>query len=169
VDVFQEAEMLRKVPLFGGLDPAKLKLLAFTSRAVRFGSGEDLMRVGEAADSVYVIIEGEVEILGETPAGEFVIGVLGSNASIGEMGVLSNVPRGTTVRAKEAVRALRIAGDIFLRLLTDNPGCALHVMRDLSARVNAGNARVAAALRDVESLKQQLRDAQEAARSGAPT
>jgi CRP-like cAMP-binding protein len=169
VDVFQEAEMLRKVPLFGGLDPAKLKLLAFTSRAIRFGSGENLMRVGEPADSVYVIIEGEVEILGETPAGEFVIGVLGSNASIGEMGVLSNVPRGTTVRAKGAVRALRIAGDVFLRLLTDNPGCALHVMRDLSARVNAGNARVAAALRDVDSLKQQLRNAQEAARNGAPT
>ena len=67
------------------------------------------------------------------------------------------------------MRALRIAGDVFLRLLTDNPGCALHVMRDLSARVNAGNARVAAALRDVDSLKQQLRNAQEAARNGAPT
>ena len=48
VDVFQEAEMLRKVPFFGGLDPAKLKLLAFTSRALRFGPGEDLMRPGRS-------------------------------------------------------------------------------------------------------------------------
>ena len=31
--------------------------------------------------------------------------------------------------------------DVFLRLVTDNPGCALHVMRELSARVVAGNAR----------------------------
>ena len=46
VDVFQEAEMLRKVPFFGGLDPAKLKLLAFTSRAVKFGPGELLMSRG---------------------------------------------------------------------------------------------------------------------------
>ena len=54
------------------------------------------------------------------------------------------------------MRALRIAADVFLRLLTENPGCALHVMRELSARVVAGNARVAAALRDVETLKAQI-------------
>jgi CRP-like cAMP-binding protein len=168
VDVFQEAEMLRKVPFFGGLDPARLKLLAFTSRALKFGPGEDLMHVGEPADSAYVIIEGDVEILGETPAGEFVIGVVGRNSLIGEMGVITSAPRGTTVRAKGAVRALRIAGDVFLRLLTDNPGCALHVMRELSGRVNTGNARIAAALREVESLKQQLREAKEPSQGSAP-
>ena len=157
MDVFQEAELLRKVPFFGGLDPAKLKLLAFTSRALKFGPGEDLMRAGDPADSAYVIIEGEVEIIGRTPTGEFLIGVLGHHSLIGEMGVITNAPRGTTVRAKGAVRALRIAGDVFLRLLTDNPGCALHVMRDLSGRVNTGNARLAAALRELEALKQQLR------------
>jgi len=45
----------------------------------------------------------------------------------------------------------------------------LHVMRDLSGRVNTGNARLAAALREVESLKQQLRDAPQTAGSRAPT
>ena len=35
---------------------------AFTSRAVRFAPGEILVRVGDAADSAYVIIEGEVEM-----------------------------------------------------------------------------------------------------------
>ena len=169
MDVFQEAEMLRKVPFFGGLDPTKLKLLAFTSRAVRFAPGEIVMRVGEAADSAYVIIEGEVEILGGTEAGEFVIGVVGRNALIGEMGVITGAPRVATVRAKTAVRALRISGDVFLKLLTDNPGCALHVMRELSARVDAGNARVAAARRDVESLKQQLQEAHAAPGGSAMT
>ena len=86
MDVFQEAEMLRKVPFFGGLDPAKLKLLAFTSRAVRFGPGENLMSRGEPPDSVYVIIEGEVEILGETPAGEFIVAVVGPQRAAGRNG-----------------------------------------------------------------------------------
>ncbi len=167
MDVFQEAEMLRKVPFFGGLDPAKLKLLAFTSRAVKFSPGEDLMRRGDPADSAYVIIEGDVEIIGETPAGEFVIGVLGRNALMGDMGVIKNEPRGATVRAKTAVRALRIAADVFLRLLTDNPACALHVMRDLSGRVDAGNARLAAALREIDALKQQLRGAPDPTPGGA--
>jgi len=159
VDVFQEAEMLRRVPFFGGLDSAKLKLLAFTSRALKFAPGEDLVKKGGAADSAYVILAGEAEVVGETSSGEFVIAVLGSNALIGEMGVIRNVPRGLTVRAKSPVRALRIASEVFLGLITENPGCALDVMRQLSARVDASNARLAAAQRELESLRNQAANA----------
>ena len=155
MDVFQEAEMLRRVPFFGGLDSAKLKLLAFTSRALKFAPGEELMHRGESSDSVYVILEGEVEIIGETSAGEFVLAVVGSNASIGEMGVIQNATRGATVRAKTAVRTLRIAGEVFLRLITENPECALDVMRQLSERVRASNARLSTAQRELESLRKQ--------------
>ncbi len=159
MDVFQEAEMLRRVPFFGGLDSAKLKLLAFTSRALKFAPGENLMRRGESSDSAYVILEGEVEIVAETSGGEFVLAVVGSNALIGEMGVIQNATRGATVRAKTAVRTLRIAGDVFLRLITENPECALDVMRQLSERVTASNARLSAAQRELESLRKQLKTA----------
>lgn len=158
MDVFQEAEMLRRVPFFGGLDSAKLKLLAFTSRALKFAPGEELMHKGDSADSAYVILEGEVEIMGETSAGEFVVAREGRNSLIGEMGVITNSPRGATVRARDGVRALRISGDVFLRLITENPDCALDVMRQFSARVAASNARLVAAQRDLEALKEQLRD-----------
>lgn len=151
--------MLRRVPFFGGLDSAKLKLLAFTSRALKFAPGEALMRKGESADSAYVILDGEVEIVGETSAGEFVVAVVGPNNLQGEMGVITNAPRGATVRAKSAVRALRISGDVFLRLITENPECALDVMRQLSARVTASNARLSVAQRELESLRAQIHDA----------
>jgi CRP-like cAMP-binding protein len=169
LDVFQEAEMLRKVPFFAGLDSAKLKLLAFTSRALKFAPGEALMRKGEPADSAYVILEGEVEIVGETNAGEFIVAVVGRNELQGEMGVITNTPRGLTVRAKIAVRALRISGDVFLRLISENPECALDVMRQLSGRINASNARLATAQRDLESLKVQLRQSQAASAGGKTT
>jgi CRP-like cAMP-binding protein len=155
VDVFQEAEMLRKVPFFGGLDSAKLKLLAFTSHALRFAPGEILVRKGDVSDTAFVVLEGDAEIVGETSSGEFVIAVVGSNSLIGEMGVIQNVPRGATVRAKSAVRALRISGEVFLRLISENPGCALDVMRQLCGRVAASNTRLAAAQRELESLRGQ--------------
>ena len=161
--------MLRKVPFFGGLDSAKLKLLAFTSRALKFAPGEALMRKGEPADNAYVILEGEVEIVGETNAGEFIVAVVGRNELQGEMGVITNTPRGATVRAKSAVRALRISGDVFLRLISENPECALDVMRQLSGRINASNARLATAQRDLESLKVQLRQSQAASAGGKTT
>jgi CRP-like cAMP-binding protein len=169
VDVFQEAEMLRRVPFFGGLDSAKLKLLAFTSRALKFAPGDELMQKGGAADSAYVILDGEVEVIGETSAGEFVVAALGKNELIGEMGVIRNAPRNATVRAKTSVRALRIASEVFLGLITENPGCALDVMRQLSARVDASNARLAAAQRELESLRKQVTSAVPASGRDAKT
>jgi len=139
--------MLRKVPMFGGLSPAELKLLAFTSRLLRFAPGDILMRKGDRADCAYVILEGEVEIMGQTSAGEFVVAVMGVNAAVGEMGVLTDAPRSATVRARGAVTALRITAEVFLRLASENPAGALHVMRQLSTRL-ASELRVSEALRE---------------------
>ncbi|HVE49304.1 MAG TPA: cyclic nucleotide-binding domain-containing protein [Casimicrobiaceae bacterium] len=136
MDVFQEAEMLRNVPLFGGLSPAQLKLLAFTGSVLRFEPGDVLMQQGDPADSAYVILEGTVEVVGKTKdGGEFVIAVQGKNSVMGEMGVICDAPRSATVRAKDAVRALRISGDVFLRLACESPQRALYVMRELSTRL----------------------------------
>ena len=156
MDVFQEAEMLSNVPLFGGMSPAQLKLLAFTGSVLRFDSGEILMRQGDRADCAYVILEGEVDVLVETSGGEFPVAVQGKNAILGEMGVISDTPRSATVRAKTPVRALRISGDVFLRLACENPQRALYVMRQLSARLAQELAVLAA-------LREQLQHAQAAA------
>lgn len=156
MDVFQEAEMLRNVPLFGGLSPAQLKLLAFTGSVLRFQPGEILMKRGDRADSAFVILEGTVDVVGETKNGEFVIATQGRNAVVGEMGVISDAPRSATVRARDAVRALRISGDVFLRLACESPQRALYVMRQLSARLAQDNATLA-------SLREQLQAAQAAA------
>ncbi len=149
MSVDKEAAQLARVPMFGKLDPARLKLLAFTSRALRFSPGETVVRVGEASDSVYVILEGTVEVVGATRDGEFLIGSQGANALIGEMGVLMDGPRTVSVRAKDEVRALRIAAPVFLRLLSENPEVALDVMRVLCERL-AGTTR------QLESARGQL-------------
>ena len=159
MNVIQEAELLRKVPTFGKLDPAKLKLLAFTSRALNFADGDVLMRLGEASDSVYLIIEGSVDILVGRQQEEILVSTAGAHAMMGEMGVLMNAPRSATVRAKGPVRALRIASEVFLRLLSENPEVALDVMKQLSERLNG-------TLRKVERLQQRI-DALERERAEA--
>jgi len=63
VNVDQEAAVLARVPTFAKLDPARLKLLAFTSRALRFAPGDMLIRAGDPSDSAFVILEGTVEFL----------------------------------------------------------------------------------------------------------
>ncbi len=44
-----EVEMLRRITLFSGLPPAKLKLLAFTSDRVMYSMGEDCFIRGISA------------------------------------------------------------------------------------------------------------------------
>jgi CRP-like cAMP-binding protein len=161
VDVSQEAEMLRKVPLFSGLSASELKLLAFTSELQCFAPGDVLMRQGDPADCAYVILEGQADVLAETKGGDFVIAVLGPNAVPGEIGVLTDAPRTATVRARTPLRALRVSPEVFLRLASGRPERALHVMRQLSAHI-------ANDLRALASLKEELQRVQGAAGQGPP-
>lgn len=135
MDIQKETQSLRNVPMFAKLDPSKLKLLAFTSQSLHFDHGEVLFRVGDRADCAYVVLRGEVEILAETDAGEVVAGLLGKNELVGELAILTNSPRSATIRAKGEVVALRIAEDMFLKLVAENSEVALDVMRQLSAKL----------------------------------
>ena len=135
MDIKTQAEMLHKVPMFSKLDLSKLKLVAFTSELCDYEGGEVLFEAGDAADSAYVIMEGAVEVVVETESGPVVEVVLGRNALFGELAVLTNAPRSATVRAKDALVALRITDEMFLKLLAENPEVALDVMRQLSDKI----------------------------------
>ena len=157
MDVSGEAELLRNVPLFSGLSAPELKLLAFTGRVLRFEPGDMLMKQGDRADCAFVILEGTVEVLGESPTGPYLIAVQGKNAILGEMGIIADAPRSASVRAKDHVRALRLSGDVFLRLACENPQRALYIMRQLSSRLSHELATIG-------TLRAQLHQAQSGAR-----
>ena len=150
MDLLQEAERLRKVPMFSRLEPAKLKLLAFTSENLSFEDGEVLFLEGDPADSAYVIMNGAVEVMMAGPDEEEVVAVtLHRNQLFGEMAVLSNAPRSATIRAKGELQALRITDEAFIKLLSDNPDVSLDVMRQLSDKLAASH-------KQVEDLQQRL-------------
>jgi CRP-like cAMP-binding protein len=137
VDIQRETEALSKVPLFSKLEQSKLKLLAFTSELQTYEDGDIVVNEGEAADCTFVIMEGEADIYAKTKAadGEVVVGTLRANQLLGELGVLTSSPRAATIRARGRLMMLRISGDMFLKLLAENPPVALDVMRQLSGKL----------------------------------
>ena len=136
LNISQEAELLRKVPMFSKMESSKLKLLAFTSDSLTFDHGESLCHAGDAADCAYVIMTGEVEIIAEAQDGtEVLIGVRGSNELIGEMAVVTNEPRSAGLRARGEVVAMRIMDEALLKLMSENPEIALDVMRQMAERL----------------------------------
>ena len=139
-----EVQTLRQVPMFKDIDPARLKLLAFTSERVQFADRQRFFSQGDASDSAYVILEGRADVLLTTPTGEIKVAELESNALVGEMGILSDTPRSATIMASQPTTALRIDRRVFLELLAQFPQMALAVMRELAKRLEQTNAKLVA-------------------------
>lgn len=131
-----EVQMLRRVPLFSGVDPTKLKLLAFTSDRVNYGAGENLFRQGDSGDAAYVILTGKADILVEAPGGQIKVAEVESNSIVGEIAILCDVSRTATVKASTHLEALRISKEHFLKLLTDFPEMTIEIMRELASRLS---------------------------------
>src|SRR2546423_1069261 len=89
----QEFELLRRVPFFAEIEPAKLKLLAFMSERVGFDPGKQLFRQGDPADAAYLIIDAQAEVVVDTPGGPVVLATLGANEIVGEIAIPCNLPR----------------------------------------------------------------------------
>ncbi|MQW85594.1 cyclic nucleotide-binding domain-containing protein [Sinorhizobium saheli] len=131
-----EVEMLRRITLFSGLPPAKLKLLAFTSDRVMYSAGENLFHQGDIGDAAYVILAGRADVLVATPNGQLKVAEVEENSIVGEIAILCNTPRTATVRTATALEALRIRKDDFLKLLADFPEMAVEIMRVLADRLS---------------------------------
>lgn len=140
-----EVELLRRIPLFAGIAPAKLKLLAFTSERVKFKAGQNLFRQGDPGDAAYVLLTGNADILVDSPTGEIKVAEAEPNTLVGEIAILCDVSRTATVRSTTDVETLRIKKDQFLRFLAEFPEMAVEIMRVLAQRLSRTTAELSEA------------------------
>lgn len=142
MDLAEETDLLRKIPMFAKMETSKLKLLAFASEIVSFEDGDIVFNSGDSADYAYVIMEGAVDIITETEKGPIVTVTLSQNQLIGELGVLNNTPRIATLIANGNLRAMKITAEMFFRILRENTEVALDVIRMLSDKLTRTHAQV---------------------------
>jgi ABC-type multidrug transport system fused ATPase/permease subunit len=135
VNLDEVATLLLDIPLFASIDRSKLKLLAFTSERQHFDEGQVVFRQGDSGDHAYVIIEGKADVVLESAGGESTVATLGRNEVFGEMALLSNMPRTTTIRAKTPLVLLSFSQDVFLRMVEENSEIASAIMRVLAGRL----------------------------------
>ena len=141
-DLQQDVDLLRNVPLFRNLDAAKLKLLAFTSERLTYSAGESLFNQGDSGDTAYVIVQGEADIIIDTPAGPITVATVKQNDWVGEIAILCDVPRTATITAKSKLITLRISKDVFFQLVMQFPQMSVEVMRELAFRLERTNRKL---------------------------
>ncbi|MEA2604303.1 MAG: hypothetical protein QOF89_5295 [Acidobacteriota bacterium] len=103
--------------------------------ALEFKAGEYVFREGDLGLEMYIINEGNVEILNHVGDEEQVLAVLEKGDFFGEMSVLEDLPRAASARAATDIRLLQINGSTFDQLLQGNPEIAVRMMRKLSRRL----------------------------------
>ncbi|MEO8276562.1 MAG: cyclic nucleotide-binding domain-containing protein [Thermoanaerobaculia bacterium] len=100
-----------------------------------YAAGAIIVQEGAPGSEMFIIEDGEVEIVRMLGDSERVVTTLGPGDFFGEMSVLENRARSATARAKSACRLLPIDATTLDALLREHPEVAVRMMRKLSARL----------------------------------
>jgi CRP/FNR family cyclic AMP-dependent transcriptional regulator len=152
----KDAETLSNTPLLAKVDPTKLKLLSFTSERLEYTSGDELFHQDDHGEAVYLILEGEADILVDSPREAIKIATLGKNNIIGEIAILCDVPRSATVVAHGDLDTLRVSKERFFHLVADFPQVGVAVMSALAAKLHRTTQALAAARARLEERESTL-------------
>jgi CRP/FNR family cyclic AMP-dependent transcriptional regulator len=135
---------LGRIPIFAGLPDRVLGLIADNMRAVHVVPGAQLLREGEQARSMFVVREGELQILKHGKGGtEYKLAVLKAGDCVGEMALIDIQPRSATARAVgQATLYVLDLAEIGKLYTTDVEAYALLVLnisREISRRLRVAD------------------------------
>lgn len=138
-------EKLKKIALFESIkdnDEAMQKVIKIGSLR-RFEEGDFLIKEDDMGDELFILLEGSVNILKKTRAGDnYLVVSLKSdfNIFIGEMALIDDDRRSATVQATEKSEAMVIGKKDFMTLGDTDPQIGLPVTRAI-AKIVAGRLR----------------------------
>lgn len=151
-------EALQHVPAFAGFSAEQLRTLRDAMSIDDFESGEYVFNQGDAADSFYLITTGYAEVLLTDPndpdAEEVCLATLGPSDSFGELALLYNEPRATSIMADGRLFVLYITREEFERALgkqavSGNKRDILQELHDENDRVRQAEASLLEHARDL--------------------
>jgi CRP/FNR family transcriptional regulator, cyclic AMP receptor protein len=123
--------LLRTAPLFAQCSKRELQQIARIADEIDLPAGKVLIREGERGTEFFVLVEGEVEVRRKGRK----VKDLGPGSFVGEIALLSKIPRVATVTAQTPLHVLVITDRAFLALLEKVPSLAVKVARTLAERV----------------------------------
>ncbi len=151
-------DLLIQIPLFSELPPEELEHLLTVLEKQYIKSGEILFREGEPGEHMYIVMDGELEVLmAEGQPEELLLKILHTGEYLGEMSlILPNGQRTASVRAHGPATLMSISRSQFIDLLKRYPLLANSMVQVLSERLDATNT---ATFRDLTEKNRQLQQA----------
>lgn len=140
-----DANMLRDIGLFGGMSEETLELMARELPTEQAEAGHIVVREGDDARDMYVVVSGELEVVKRGRSDHEVrVALFGPGDWFGEMGILAVQPRSATVRSVAPTLLLRITPEnveqlIYRRDVKDYALFMMNIARELSRRLRVAD------------------------------
>ncbi len=116
---------------------AKTNLFRTADNAESYAPGQMIFEEGQPGEVLYVVQEGEVEIL----VGADVVETLDAGDIFGEMALIEGKGRSAGARAKTACRVVPVNEQRFAFLVQQTPHFAISVMKTMAERLRRMNER----------------------------
>ena len=112
------------------------EVLRNESTALTFRAGETIFSEGERGDTMFAVLDGEVEIRKHG----HVLETVAHGGVFGEMALIDDAPRSADAIAKTDCRVVAIGEKRFMTLVQQTPFFALQLMQVLSDRIRRNTA-----------------------------
>ena len=137
-------EVVRRAPLFTGLDDEAAAALLASTTSVELPRGQALFSEGQPGEHLYVIVAGKIK-LGRTSGDgrENLLTVLGPGEMFGELSLFDPGPRTATATAVSDARLIALGHTDLQSWLTGRPDVAQHLLGALARRLRRTNETLA--------------------------
>jgi len=136
-------ELLKNMNIFSGLSKNNLKLLATLCKERIFEKGSILVKQGNCGLGLFIVVSGKLKIIKENERGDsFDMGSLGPGGFFGEITVLDNAPRSSSIIAVEDTECLVLISWDFNALAKLHPEIALELLPFVVKRFREANRKL---------------------------
>ena len=130
------AALLGATDLFADQEEVLLQEFAGRCGQTYLAPGEVLIREGDPADSLYILVSGRLRVLVRQPDGaEATVSEVGRNEVVGEMSIISDEPRSATVIAIRDSELLSFSRENFEHIVEKHPRAMLKIARLIAGRL----------------------------------
>ena len=138
-DLVDEA-VIRKAPLFSGLDSSAADSLRTSMNLVKLRKGQSLFKEGDDGDHLYLVSSGKVKLGTKSVDGrENLLMILGPGDMFGELSLFDSGPRTATATAVTDSKLLALGQDKVIPWVREHPEVSLQLLARLASRLRRTN------------------------------
>ncbi len=142
-------DFLITIPLFDKLKADELKIIVKRMNFVELDKGEILFKEGDKGDYMCFIIDGTLDVVKESAAGEgIVITALSKGRSIGEMSVIDDFSRSATVKVRTEAKLVILTQGNFELILEEHPKIGIKILKRISRLLSLNMRKTSSRLAD---------------------